>query len=155
MRGFLLILAGVACLYYWDLPKASSATPKAAHSRKTPTAEEYRLESECGELREKVDRQYRRENPLLYYVTVTSHYSSISNRCLVRAHGTPDSWAYAQDDLYDAQTMEVLAGATVYYLGDGGKRYSAFAPQAIGDDYASWNKAKDFIKHAMQGDENP
>jgi hypothetical protein len=106
------------------------------------------LQSECGELREKCDRQYRRENPETNLMTVTSRYSPVSNRCLVRI-SAGQVGVYFNDNLYDAQTMEVLAGMRTNYYGDG--------PSSSGEIRrrgSTWWKARDFIERVMRGEED-
>jgi hypothetical protein len=145
MRVFLILFLAAIAFNYWYPGEARSASTEVLHPR---SEKAFKLESECGVLRGKADIQYRREHASVDLITVTSHYSQVSNRCLVRIRG--GSGGYDDDDLYDAQTMEVLAHASRVNIGLG--FYTASIGHAGGTDYAAWNKAKNFIERAMQED---
>jgi hypothetical protein len=147
MKPLLVMLSAAAVMY-----SIRSAATEVVHPR-SETA--FKLESECGELREKVDRQYRREHDWVASVTVTSRYSPAANQCLVRIQaGT--IFDTDEDNLYDAQTMVVLAYASRTIDTDFSSRnpfppyYASMIGSGRGADWAAWNNAKAFIEHAMQ-----
>ena len=141
MKPALVMLGAVAVMY--------SIRPAATEAIYPRSEQVFKLESECGELREKFDRQYRREHASADLITVTSRYSPVSNRCFVRVQ---DGSVGDGDTLFDAQTMQMLAYADRIMRPTSPWRYTASIGHAGGTDYDDWKRANDFIERAMQGE---